>query len=224
MAHKVHPKMFRIKEMADWYSRWFDKTMYAEALRGDFLIRSYLEKKLKEAGVDSIEIERFAMKIVVIINTARPGLIIGRGGSGIEELRKTLVAILEKDRKSRYREAKNVRKWEIRLEIKEIKNPWDSASLTAQWVAQQLEKRMPFRKVMKQTITKVMANKQIEGVKIEVSGRLGGADIARREKLKVGRLPLQTLRARIDYALKEAKTTYGMIGVKVWFYKGEKFD
>lgn len=216
--------MFRIKEMADWYSRWFDKTTYAEALRGDFLIRSYLEKKLKEASVDSIEIERFALKIVVIINTARPGLIIGRAGSGIEELRKTLVAILEKDKKSRYREAKNVRKWEIRLEIRELKNPWDSASLTAQWVAQQLEKRMPFRKVMKQTIAKVMANKQIEGVKIEVSGRLGGVDIARREKLKVGRLPLQTLRARIDYALKEAKTTYGMIGVKVWFYKGEKFD
>lgn len=224
MAHKVHPKMFRIKEMADWSSRWFDKTTYEIALRGDFLIRSYLQKKLKEAGVDSIEIERFAGKIVVIINSARPGLIIGRGGSGIEELRKTLVAILEKDRKSRYREARNAQKWEIRLEIRELKNPWDSASLTAQWVAQQLEKRMPFRKVMKQTITKVMANKQIEGVKIEVSGRLGGADIARREKLKVGRLPLQTLRARIDYALAEAKTTYGMIGVKVWFYKGEKFD
>ena len=216
--------MFRVKEMADWQSRWFEREGYAEALRGDFLIRSYVTKKLKEAGVDSVEIERFAGKIVVIINTARPGLIIGRGGSGIEDVRKKLVAILEKDRQSRYREAQTPKKWEIRLEIREIKNPWDSASLTAQWVAQQLEKRMPFRKVMKQTITKVMANKQIEGVKVEVSGRLGGADIARREKLKVGRLPLQTLRAKIDYALAEAKTTYGMIGVKVWFYKGEKFD
>ena len=224
MAHKVHPKMFRIKETADWVSRWFDKAAYAEALRGDFLIRSYLEKKLKEAGVDSIEIERFAGKALIIINTSRPGLIIGRGGSGIEELRKNLEKILEKDKKSRYLEAKESKKWEIRIEIREVKNPWDSASLTAQWVAQQLEKRMPFRKVMKQMITKVMANKQIQGVKVQVAGRLGGADIARTEKLKVGRLPLQTLRARIDYALKEAKTKYGMIGVKVWFYKGDKFD
>ena len=216
--------MFRIKETADWSSRWFDKADYAEALRGDFLIRSYLEKKLKEAGVDCIEIERFAGKALIIINTSRPGLIIGRGGSGIEELRKNLEKILEKDKKSRYLEAKESKKWEIRIEIREIKNPWDSASLTAQWVVQQLEKRMPFRKVMKQTITKVMANKQIQGVKVQVAGRLGGADIARTEKLKVGRLPLQTLRARIEYSLKEAKTKYGMIGVKVWFYKGEKFD
>ena len=224
MAHKVHPKMFRIKETADWTSRWFDKAAYAEALRGDFLIRSYLEKKLKEAGVDSIEIERFAGKALIIINTSRPGLIIGRGGSGIEELRKTLEKILAKDKKSRYLEAKEGKKWEIRIEIREIKNPWDSAPLTAQWVAQQLEKRMPFRKVMKQTITKAMANKQIQGVKVQVAGRLGGADIARTEKLKQGRLPLQTLRARIEYAFAEAKTKYGMIGVKIWFYKGDKFD
>lgn len=216
--------MFRIKETADWGSRWFDKTDFAEALRGDFLIRSYLMKKLKEAGVDSIEIERFAGKALVIINTSRPGLIIGRGGSGIEDLRKELEKILAKDKKSRYLEEKEGKKWEIRIEIREIKNPWDSASLTAQWVAQQLEKRMPFRKVMKQTITKVMANKQIQGVKVQVAGRLGGADIARTEKLKEGRLPLQTLRARIEYAFTEAKTKYGMIGVKVWFYKGEKFD
>jgi len=216
--------MFRIKETADWGSRWFDKAAYAEALRGDYLIRSYLEKKLKEAGVDSIEIERFAGKALIIINTSRPGLIIGRGGSGIEELRKNLEKILDKDKKSRYLEAAEKKKWEIRIEIREIKNPWDSASLTAQWVAQQLEKRMPFRKVMKQTITKVMANKQIQGVKVQVAGRLGGADIARTEKLKQGRLPLQTLRARIEYAFKEAKTKYGMIGVKIWFYKGEKFD
>ena len=131
---------------------------------------------------------------------------------------------MEKDKKSRYLEAKESKKWEIRIEIREIKNPWDSAPLTAQWVAQQLEKRMPFRKVMKQTITKAMANKQIQGVKVQVAGRLGGADIARTEKLKQGRLPLQTLRARIEYAFAEAKTKYGMIGVKVWFYKGEKFE
>lgn len=224
MAHKVHPKIFRIRETADWYSRWFEKHAYPEVLRGDFLIRSYIVKKLKEAGIESVEIERFAGKVTVIINTSRPGLIIGRGGSGIEELRKALERILEKDKKARFREIQDSRKREIRLEIREIKNPWDSASLTAQLVAQQLEKRLPFRRVMKQTLSKVMANKHIEGMKVEISGRLGGADIARRETLRTGKLPLQTLRTNIDYALAEAKTTYGIIGVKVWMYKGEKFD
>lgn len=224
MSHKVHPKIFRITETADWYSRWLDKSSYQESLRGDYLIRTYLLEKLKEANIESIEIERFAQKILIILNTGRPGLVIGRGGSGIEELRKTIEKILEKDKKSRYRKTKETGKREIRLEIREIKNPWDSSSLTAQWIAQQLEKRMPYRKVMKQAITKVMANKQIEGVKVQMSGRLGGASIARRETLKKGRLPLQTLRARIDYTLAEAKTTYGMVGVKVWMYKGERFD
>ena len=224
MAHKVHPKVFRIKETADWQSRWFEKTAYQEALREDFLIRSYIEKNAKDAGIASIEIERFAGNISIIINTSRPGLLIGRGGSGIEELRKAIVKILESDKKRRYRVIKDTRKREIRLEIREVKNPWNSASLTAQWIAQQLEKRMPYRRAMKQALAKVMANKGIEGAKLEISGRLGGADIARRETLKVGRLPLQTLRAQIDYVLREAKTTYGMIGVKVWMYKGEKFD
>ena len=193
-------------------------------MREDFLIRSYIEKNAKDAGIASIEIERFAGNISIIINTSRPGLLIGRGGSGIEELRKAIVKILESDKKRRYRVIKDTRKREIRLEIREVKNPWNSASLTAQWIAQQLEKRMPYRRAMKQALAKVMANKGIEGAKLEISGRLGGADIARRETLKVGRLPLQTLRAQIDYALREAKTTYGMIGVKVWMYKGEKFD
>jgi len=224
MSHKVHPKSFRLRETADWFSRWFQKDGYAEALREDFLIREYLEKKIKEAGIEEIEIERFAGKITVFINTSRPGLIIGRGGSGIEELRKGMLKVLDKDKKSRYTHSKNEGKNEIRIEIREIKNPWDSASLTAQWVAQQLERRMPYRKVLKQGIGKVMVNKEIEGVKIEVSGRLGGADIARKETLKQGRLPLQTMRAKIDYASKKAKTTYGITGVKVWFYKGEKFD
>jgi len=224
MAHKVHPKIFRIKETADWQSRWFEKNAYQEALREDFLIRSYVEKAMKEAGVESVEIERFAGNISVIINTSRPGILIGRGGSGIEELRKAIVRILENDKRKRYRVVKDTRKREIRLEIREVKNPWNSASLTAQWVAQQLEKRMPYRRALKQALTKMMANKAVEGAKVEISGRLGGAEIARRETLKMGRLPLQTLRAQIDYALREAKTTYGMIGVKVWIYKGEKFD
>ena len=224
MSHKVHPKAFRLRDTADWFSRWFQKDKYAKALREDFLIRNYLDQKLKEAGIEDVEIERFGSKVTVFINTARPGLIIGRGGSGIEELKAEIKKILEKDKKSRYREQADPGKQEIRLEIRELKNPWDSSSLTAQWIVSQLERRMPYRRVMKQTIQKVMANKGIQGVKIEISGRLGGADIARKEIQKEGRLPLQTLRARIDYSLKEAKTTYGMIGVKVWFYKGEKFE
>jgi small subunit ribosomal protein S3 len=225
MSHKVHPKAFRLRETADWFSRWFEKSEYTESLREDFLIRSYLEKKLKEAGIEEIEIERFAGKINIICNSARPGLIIGRGGAGIEELRKEVIKILGKDKKSRFLQGrKEGGKVEIRLEIRELKNPWQSASLTGQWIAQQLERRMPYRKVMKQAMGKVMASKEIEGVKLEVAGRLGGANIARKETTKTGRLPLQTLRSKIDYSLREANTTYGMIGVKVWLYKGEKFD
>jgi len=210
MSHKVHPKIFRIRETKDWLSRWVEKKMYAKTLEEDFRIREFLQEKLKDAFLESIEIERFVGRITVIISSGRPGLIIGRGGSGIEIIKKALQKLVDvKD---------------IRLEIREIKNPFESAALIGQNIAQQLEKRMPHRRIMKQTLQKVIANKGIEGVKLEVAGRLGGADIARREVLKEGRLPLQTQRAIIDYALVEARTTYGTVGVKVWLYKGEKFD
>ena len=222
MTHKVHPKSFRLRNTIDWQSRWFERKKYAESLREDFIIRDFLESKLKESGLESIEIERFVGKVNIIINSARPGLIIGRGGSGIEIMKKALEKLLKKSVVKNTEQ--DARKKEIRIEIREVKNPWESAALTAQWVAQQLERRMPYRRIMKQALTKVMANKSIEGAKIEVAGRLGGADIARREKLRMGRLPLQTLRANIDYSLKEAKTTYGMIGVKVWLYKGDRFE
>jgi len=211
MTHKVHPKIFRIKETKDWVSRWFDKKNFAKFLQEDFIIREFLEERLKESAVEIIEIERFGNKVNIIINSGRPGLIIGRGGSGIEELRKILQKKIGDGR-------------EIRLEIREVKNPWTSASLSAQWVAAQLERRMPHRRVLKQIIGKIMANKEIEGVKVEVAGRLGGADIARKERLKEGRLPLQTLRAKIDYSSHQAHTTYGVVGVKVWLYKGEEFE
>ena len=207
MTHKVHPKAFRLQEQGGWTSRWLDRKQTPVLLREDFLIRTFLEKKLKEAGIEDVEIERFRGKLNIILLSARPGLIIGRGGSGAEALRKEIIKMVPKDR-------------EVRLEIREVKNPWASASLTAQWVAQQLERRMPHRRLLKQTMGKVMANKEIQGCKIEVAGRLGGADIARREKIKQGRLPLQTLRSIIDYSLHEAFTTYGTIGVKVWMYKG----
>ncbi|OHA67439.1 MAG: 30S ribosomal protein S3 [Candidatus Wildermuthbacteria bacterium RIFCSPHIGHO2_02_FULL_47_12] len=213
MAHKVHPKAFRIKETKDWSSRWIEKKNYAKTLQEDFMIREFLLKKLKEASVESVDIERILGKIMVIVTSGRPGLIIGRGGAGIEILRKAIEGLVGKTKAK-----------EVRLEVREIKNPWESATLTAQFVAQQLEKRMPARRVLKQTLQKVMATKGIEGVKVEIAGRLGGAEIARREWLKQGRLPLATLRAKIDYGFAEALTTFGTIGVKVWIFKGEEFE
>ncbi len=218
MAHKVHPRIFRIKGMGDWASRWLDRRNYVALLREDFLIRTFLEERLKDSAVENIEIERFPGKANIIVTSGRPGLIIGRGGAGIEDLRNALVSRLQKENST------TVNKNGIRLEIREVKNPWESAALTAQWVVQQLEKRTPWRRVIKQAMSKVRANKSIKGVRIEVSGRLGGAEIARREHLSEGRLPLQTMRADIDYVPKEAQTTYGTLGVKVWLYKGEKFE
>ncbi len=217
MSHKVHPKAFRLESVGDWFSRWIDKKNFASSLKEDYLIRKFLEERLTDHGIESIEIERFARKTTVVINSSRPGLIIGRGGSGIEVIRKALLSHIEKN-------FPNKEKGELRLEIREIRNPWESASLTAQYVAQGLEKRMPFRSVMRQSLGKVEMNKGVQGVRIRVSGRLGGADIARSEKVSVGRLPLQTIKADIDYGTAEAKTTYGIVGVKVWIYKGDKRD
>jgi len=211
MGHEVHPKAFRIKEITDWDSRGFYKKKLPEYLEEDFKIREFLKKRIGKLGIEKIEIERFPGKIMVIISSARPGLIIGRGGEGIEELRKQLEKELVKGKK------------EIKIEIREVKNPWASAPLAAQWVAQQIEKRTPFRRVLKQAIDKIMVTKGVEGCRVEVAGRLGGVEIARTEWLKRGRLPRQTIRADIDYAKAEALCTYGIIGIKVWIYKGEKF-
>jgi len=214
MGHRVHPKSFRIKETSDWNSRWLNKKEYSKNLEEDFKIREFLKGKIGKLGVEKIEIERFPGKITVIIQSARPGLIIGRGGGGVEELKKTLENILFPWKKERK---------EIKIEIKEIKDPWSSASLSAQWVAQQIERRIPHRRVLKQVIEKIMSAKGVEGCRVEVAGRLNGAEIARTEWLKRGRLPRQSLRAEIDYAETQAFCTYGTIGVKVWIYKGEKF-
>ncbi len=215
MSHQVHPKAFRLKDVADWDSRWFSKKKLPAYLEEDFKIRGFLKKKLKDSGVQNVEIERFPGRINVIINSARPGLIIGRGGKGAEDLKKELEKIIP---------APESAKLEIKIEIREIKNPWASSSLVAQWIAQQLEKRVHHRRVIKQALDKMMGNKEVKGARIEVAGRLGGNEIARREWLKRGRLPRQTLRAIIDYTLAEALCTYGIIGVKVWIYKGEKFE
>jgi small subunit ribosomal protein S3 len=221
MAHKVHPKAYRLKESTDWDSRWLNKKQLPEYLEEDFEIRKFLENKLGKMGIEKIEIERFPGKITVFIFSARPGLIIGRGGEGIEKIKKDLEKLLIKKKPS-LAKAKEAKK-EIRLEIKEIKDPWSSASLAAKFITQQIEKRMPHRRVLKQALDKISASKGVQGCRVEIAGRLGGAEIARREWLKKGKLPRQTLRADIDYAVARAFCTYGVVGVKVWIYKGEKF-
>ena len=222
MSHKVHPKALRISEIADWGSRGFYKKSFPEFLREDFVVRSFLEKKLAVAGVEKIEIERFAGKLNVIIFTSRPGLIIGRGGEGVEILRKEIIKIISR-LKSINPSRRLPPKEEIRIEIREVKDVWASASLVAQAMVQQIEKRIPYRRVMKDAIEKVMTQKGVEGIRVEVSGRLNGVEIARREWLKSGRMPRQTIRAVIDYSQAQAYCTYGVIGVKAWIYKGEKF-
>ncbi len=216
MTHTVHPKAYRLKNLTDWNSRWLDTKNFPKNLEEDFKIREFLKRKIGKLGVEKIEIERFSGKLIIFIFSSRPGLIIGRGGGGIEELKKYLERkVLKVNPKE---------KKEIRIEIKEIRDPWSSAALVAQWVVQQIEKRVRFRRILKQTLEKVMASKENKGVKVEVAGRLDGVEISRREWLKKGRLPLQTIRANIDYAQEEALCTYGIIGVKVWIYKGDKFE
>jgi small subunit ribosomal protein S3 len=223
MSHKVHPKSFRIRGTEDWNIRGFYGKKMPQYLEEDFLIKDFLREKLVDASISNIEIEHSANKLNIIIETARPGLIIGRGGNGINDLKTEIEKKIAKRKKNN-----NVNiviaKREIKLEIKEVKNPWISSALVAQMIAQQIEKRMPFRQVLKRTIERTMTNREAKGIRIEVAGRLNGIEIARREWLSQGRMPRNTLRADIDYAQDEAYCTYGKIGIKVWIYKGEKFE
>jgi len=222
MTHKVHPKIFRIKEITDWDSRGFYGKNLSRYLKEDFEIREFFKKRLSKIGIEKIEIERFQTKINIVISTARPGLIIGRRGEGIEELKKELEKKIFKKTLPRPSKGK-IPSLELRLEIKEIKDPWLSATLSAQYISQQIEKRVPFRRVLKQALDKITTRKEVQGARVEVSGRLDGTEIARTEWLKKGRLPRQILRADIDYGVARAYCTYGVVGVKVWIYKGEKF-
>jgi len=207
MGQKVHPKGFRLGIIKDWDSRWFanDKDFEKYVLE-DYKIRRHIKEKLYNAGISRIEIERAAKRVKVIIHTAKPGIVIGRAGSGVEALRKELEKITGGKT--------------ISLDIKEIKVPELDAQLVAENIAAQLEKRVSFRKAMKQAMARALRS-GAKGIKTMVSGRLGGADIARTEWYKEGRIPLQTLRADIDYGFAEAHTTYGRIGVKTWIYKGD---
>lgn len=212
MGQKINPRVFRLGTTRTWNSKWFSAQKYAGKLEEDIKIRRSLEKKFKEASVDSVVIDRTAEALEINIYTARPGMIIGRGGSAIEELKTQI--------------AKNILrnpKIKIQINIKEVAKPGLSARIIAQSIALDLEKRIPHRKTMKKYIEQVIKAGG-QGVKISCSGRLGGAEIARRETLGEGKIPLHTLRADIDYARLAAATTYGAIGIKVWIYKGDVFN
>lgn len=213
MGNKVHPSGIRIGITTNWQSRWFGgKKTYREQLRKDVEIRELIMSKWKAAAIASVEIERSANAVRLIIHTARPGILIGRGGTGVEDLTRVIKKTVFAGKKV-----------DLKVDVQEVKNPEMNAMLVSQQVAEQLEKRIPFRRVLKTMLDQVEANKTVQGVKIEICGRLGGAEMSRREWLSRGKIPLHTLRADIDFACYEARTTYGVIGVKTWIYKGEKF-
>ncbi|MBR4741870.1 MAG: 30S ribosomal protein S3 [Desulfovibrio sp.] len=208
MGQKVHPYGFRLGYNKNWKSRWFSMKEYPAFVYEDSMIRAYVKKQLFQAGLSRIEIERAAGKIRLILSAARPGIIIGRKGAEIEKLRMSLLAKF---------------KGEISIEVNEIRHPEVDAQLVAENIAQQLERRVAFRRAMKRTVS--LARKSGgEGIKVTCAGRLAGAEIARTEWYRDGRVPLQTLRADIDFGFAEARTTYGAIGIKVWIYKGEILD
>lgn len=205
MGQKVHPRGFRLGVTETWLSRWYKKRNYAEQLHQDFFLRDYVAKRLAGAGVSSIEIERAANRVKISVRTARPGLVIGKKGKDIEDLRAELKKVVGR---------------EVTINIIEIRKPDLDSKLVAENIASQLVRRVAFRRAMKDAVGRAM-RMGAEGVKVSVAGRLGGADIARTEWTREGRVPLHTLRAKIDYGLAEAQTTYGVIGVKCWIFRGE---
>ncbi len=218
MTHVVHPYSHRLGIIRDWKSRWFgkDTNQYVDHLRADVLVRAWMTKRLRGMYLSLIEIERTEKQYRIMIHTSRPGMIIGRGGDGIEKLRAAL--------KKEMARLKIIVPQDVKLDIIEVASPEADASIVAAMIAEGIEKRLPFRRVLKTTIEKVMANRDVQGARIAVSGRLGGAEMARREQIKRGGIPLQTLRADIDFARERANMTYGVIGIKVWIYRGMKFD
>ena len=217
MGKKINPKVIRIGIIKTWPSTWFSSgNNYILNTKQDVLMRKYIIKNFREAGIDKVEIARSSGQINIDVYTGKPGVIIGRGGNGVEELKRTL------HRKFLCNPMK-IRLNEININIKEVDNPNLSAQINVQAMTLEIEKRVPYRKVMKQAIARVERAGAL-GVKVVVSGRLNGAEIARTEKLISGKLPLSTLRANIDYSRGAAHTTYGAIGIKVWIYKGEVFN
>lgn len=217
MSHTVHPYSHRLGIIRDWKSRWFgtDKG-YRSALKADLMIREYLTEQLRSFYLGGIDIERNQKTLRVVIKTSRPGMLIGKAGDGAVKLREKVLKLMHKNKLG-------IVGQELKMDIEEVRNPESNAAITGMMIAEALEKRLPFRRVMKQTIEKVMANREVKGIRIRLGGRLGGAEIARSEELKKGQVPLQTLRADIDFAREKAHMTYGDIGIKVWIYKGEIF-
>jgi len=205
LGQKVHPYGFRLGIIKEWRSRWYAEKDYGENLQEDLRIRSFVKSRLLHAGVSAVEIERKSNRVHVIVHTARPGIVIGKKGAEIENLKKAVQKFAKK---------------EVSITIQEIRRPETDAQLTAENVAMQLERRVAFRRAMKKTVLSSM-KLGAKGIKINVAGRLGGTEMARSEWYREGRVPLHTLRADIDYGFAEARTTYGTIGVKVWIYKGE---
>lgn len=205
MGQKVHPLGFRLGVTRTWDSRWYSQKEYGDFLLEDLKLRDYVKKRLSQASISRIEIERAAGKIRLIIHTARPGIVIGQKGAEIEKLRREILKLTDK---------------EVIVDIKEIRRPEIDAQLIAENVAQQLERRIAFRRAMKKSVSSALKS-GAKGIRIATAGRLGGAEMARREWYREGRVPLHTLRADIDYGVAEAKTTYGVIGIKVWIFKGE---
>jgi small subunit ribosomal protein S3 len=205
VGQKVHPKGYRIGIIKTWDSNWYADRDYTELLHEDYKIRNYIKEKFYAAGISMIEIQRTGNRLRITIHTAKPGIVIGRGGNEVELLKSALVDMTKKN---------------ISINIQEIKKPELDAQIVAESVAQQLEKRVSFRRAMKQTVSRTMRMGAV-GIKIAISGRLGGAEIARTEWYAEGKVPLHTLRADIDYGFAEANTTYGKIGIKVWINRGE---
>ncbi len=221
MTHKVHPKVYRINTTKEWEAKGFYEKNFAELLKEDYEIRKFLKKLLRDMGVARVEIERSLDSLCITIHSSRPGLIIGRGGEGVKILKQKIERLVNKNKKNTEKKDK---KSNIRLEIKEVKDPWLSASLTAQDIARQLEKRLPYRKVVKQALHKIAMHKEVKGVRIQVSGRLNGIEIARSEYFQEGQLKRETIRSNIDYGFEMARCSYGAIGIKVFIYKGENFN
>ena len=213
MGQKIHPKSFRLGVIYGWKSKWFSNDSYSQFLREDTQVRTFIRKKLFEARVDDIEIERSGKgkDISITIHTAKPGMVIGRGGAGIEDLKKEIESKVLKNQKK------------VKIAIQEIRQGALSSAVIAQGIASDLVRRIPFRRAVKQAIDQVQ-KAGAKGVKIRVTGRLNGAEIARKETFNWGSVPLHTLRANIDYAQAPAHTTYGVIGVSAWIYKGDVFE
>jgi small subunit ribosomal protein S3 len=221
MAQKTKPTAIRVGVTKPWTSRWFFKKSLNYFLEEDECIRVFLKKKILQAGIASIEIDRTADVVRVSIKASRPGLIIGRGGKGIEDLKSELLTKIKTLREKKNIEAK---KWNLSINIEELKRNELSAQVTAQQIAYDIERRMPYRRIMKKAIENAKQNHEIKGVKVKIGGRLGGAEISRTDQLAWGKMPLQSFRANIDYGEATSFNSYGTVGVKVWLYKGDIFE